>query len=121
VNIVGVLKADRLDIKLSGASDLKGKLQAEKFSADINGASDMIVSGSASKATIEANGASNFKGFEFAVDVCNASAGGASDIQINVNKELSAKAAGASDIRYSGDGLIREMKTSGAGSIAKAR
>lgn len=121
VKIVGVLKADKLEIKLSGASDLKGKLQAEKFSADINGASDMIISGSATKATIDANGASNFKGFEFAVDVCNASAGGASDIQISVNKELSAKASGASDILYDGAGLIREMKTSGAGSIAKVK
>jgi hypothetical protein len=121
VKIVGVLKADKLDVKLSGASDLKGQLEVAKFSADLNGASDMIVSGSATKATIEANGASNFKGFEFAVDVCDATAGGASDIQINVSKELTAKAAGASDIRYSGEGVIREMKTSGAASIAKAR
>jgi len=36
-----------------------------------------------------------------------------------VNKELSARASGASDIHYKGDGLIREIKTSGASNISK--
>ena len=49
----------------------------------------------------------------------NASASGASDIKITVNKELSAHASGASDVRYKGNGVIRDLKSSGSSSVSK--
>ena len=89
------------------------------LNVDISGASDMTVSGSASKLDVEVSGASKFKGDDFATDYCDARASGASDIKITVNKELSAHANGASDIRYKGTGKITDIKTSGASSISK--
>ena len=59
------------------------------------------------------------KGFDLAVDYCDAHASGASTINITVNKELSAHASGASDVHYKGNGLIREIKTSGASNVSK--
>ena len=47
------------------------------------------------------------------------SASGASDINITVNKELSAHASGASDIYYKGGGLIKEFHQSGGSTIAR--
>ena len=64
---------------------------------------------------------SSFKGFELQTETCYAKASGASDIQVTVNKELSADANGASDIRYKGDGLIRDIKSSGSGSVERGR
>jgi hypothetical protein len=119
VYISGTLKADHLDIHQSGASDLKGKLEVNKLTVDLSGASDMTVSGTAPQLSVEASGASNFKGYDLVTDVCNARVSGASDIKITVNKELSANASGASDIRYRGSGLIREIKSSGASSVSK--
>jgi len=126
VFVTGTLKADDLTINLSGASDIKGssgkaKIEAKKLSIDLNGASDMNVTGSATELTIEASGASSFKGFDLVTDICDAHATGASDIQITVNKELSAHATGASDVKYRGDGVIRDLKTSGASSVSKSR
>jgi uncharacterized protein YcfL len=127
VFVTGTLKADDLTISLSGASDMKGssnskaKLEVKKLSVDLNGASDMNVTGSATQLSIEASGASDFKGFELVTDICDAHASGASDIQITVNKELSAHASGASDVKYKGDGVIRDLKTSGASSVSKTR
>ena len=120
IRVEGSINADNLVINLSGASDLKeGKINAKKLTADINGASAMNISGSAAELHIEASGASDFKGFDFVVDYCDVHASGASDINITVNKELSAHATGASDIRYKGTGLIRELKTSGASNVSK--
>lgn len=121
VFINGVLKANSLSLKQSGASDLKGKIEVEKFSVDLNGASDIKISGKATQLLIEASGASSFKGFELLTETCHAKANGASDIQITVNKELSADANGASDIRYKGDGLIRDIKSSGSSSVERGR
>jgi len=99
VFITGSLKANDLSIKQSGASDLKGKLDVSKLTVDLSGASDMMVSGTATQLSVEASGAS--------------------DIKITVNKELSAQASGASDVRYKGNGVIRDIKSSGSSSVSK--
>jgi hypothetical protein len=119
VFINGTLKADNLTINQSGASDLKGKMEVNKLSVDLSGASDMTVSGTAMQVEVEASGASDFKGFDFATDICNVSASGASDIKITVNKELSAHASGASDVRYKGNGVIKDLRSSGSSSVSK--
>jgi hypothetical protein len=79
----------------------------------------MNVSGTAMQLTIDASGASDFRGFELSTDYCDAKASGASDINITVNKELSAHASGASDVQYKGGGVIKEIKSSGASSVSK--
>jgi len=119
VVISGTLKAGILSIDQSGASDVKGKLDVNKLTVELSGASDMMVTGTASQLSVEASGASDFKGFDLVTDICNAKASGASDIKITVNKELSAQASGASDVRYKGNGVIRDMKSSGSSSVSK--
>lgn len=120
VRLQGTMNADDLEIRLSGASDIKeGKINAKKLKLDASGASDMTISGTATELDVDVSGASDFKGFDFATDYCTVRASGASSINITVNKELSAHASGASDINYKGDGLIREIKTSGASNVSK--
>jgi len=120
VHAQGTIEADDLQISLSGASDLKeGKINAKKLDIDASGASDINISGTAVELKVEVSGASDLKGFDLAVDYCDVRASGASSINITVNKELSAHASGASDIHYKGEGLIKEIKTSGASNISK--
>jgi hypothetical protein len=120
VHVQGTITAEDLKINLSGASDLKeGKINAKNLDVDISGASDVYLSGTASEIKLEASGASDIKAIDLTVDYCDVHASGASSISITVNKELSAHASGASDIHYKGDGLIREIKTSGASNVSK--
>jgi hypothetical protein len=122
VVISGEIKANDLKIGMSGASDLKGKLDVKNLSVNLSGASDMTVTGgTATQLRIDASGASDFKGFDLITEVCDAEASGASDIKITVNKELSAQASGASSVHYKGEGVIKELKTSGASSVSKTR
>ncbi|MEO5682506.1 MAG: head GIN domain-containing protein [Chitinophagaceae bacterium] len=120
VFINGVLKLSDLDVRLSGASDLKGALDITNLTANISGASDMTVSGKIGFLNIEAHGASDLKDFELVVQNCDAIVSGASDIKITVEKELNGKASGASDIRIKGNGVIKTMNSSGASSIKKS-
>ncbi|HWC52689.1 MAG TPA: head GIN domain-containing protein [Chitinophagaceae bacterium] len=118
--VMGELRADELQIDLSGATDMKeGKLDVKKLSVHLSGASDMKISGIAPQLKIDASGASDFKSYDLVTDFCDAEASGASSIQITVNKELSAKATGASDVHYKGEAVIRNLKTSGASSVSK--
>ena len=113
------LSAEELVVNLSGASDMKGKIDAKKLIVDINGASDATISGNAADLKVEASGASDFKGFDLVTNYCDARATGASSVNITVNKELSAHASGASSVRFKGEGLIRDIKTSGASNVTR--
>lgn len=113
------ISADELSINFSGASDMKGKVNAKNLTVDLSGASDITLSGNTTNLKVEASGASDFKGFDLITNYCDAKASGASSVNITVNKELNANASGASDVRFKGEGLIKEIKTSGASSVSR--
>jgi hypothetical protein len=115
----GIIKAENLKLVLSGSSDIKGALDVKKLNANISGASHAWISGTASQLDVNASGASRFNGYGLNADFCNVSASGASKVQITVNKELSAIASGASDVLYKGEGVIRDVKASGAGKVSR--
>ena len=120
IRLQGKMTADDLTINLSGASDWKnGEVNANKLSVHLSGASDMTMTGSSKELKIDASGASSFKSWDFAADNCNVQASGASGVNFTVNKELNAHASGASSIHYKGEGVIKEIRTSGASSISK--
>lgn len=119
VTVTGALQSDKLEIKMSGASDFKGKVHTGFLKAELSGASDATISGRADGLDVKASGASDFKGYDLVSEKANASASGASDIKITVNKELNAEASGASGVNYKGSGMIRDIKSSGASSVSR--
>ena len=121
VVVTGTIESASLDMQLSGASDFKGAVKVDKLKMNLSGASDVRISGTARTVDIESSGASDVKGYELVTDYCNATASGASDINITVNKELNAHASGASDINFKGEGLIRDMHASGASSVTRRK
>ena len=119
VKVSGVITVPSLYLNLSGACDFKGAVQVTDLKLNLSGASDVTIKGTAQKVTIESTGASDVKGYELTADYCSAKASGASDINITVNKELTANASGASDINYKGNAVIKEQHSSGASSVEK--
>ena len=113
------LAAEGLSVDLSGASDMKGKIDAKTLKVEISGASSATISGNAATLDVQASGASDFKGYELVTNYCDAKASGASSVNITVNKELNANASGASNVRFKGEGLIRDIKTSGASNVTR--
>jgi Putative auto-transporter adhesin, head GIN domain len=117
---VGSIKTDKLDMQASGGSDITINIDVNELKANASGGSDVIISGSAKSIDIDASGGSDFKGYELQADNCKANASGGSDIFITVNKELIADASGGSDVHYKGTGLIRDIKSSGGGSVKRS-
>ena len=117
--VAGTIAVTALDIHLSGASNFKGDIKANTLSLDLSGASDVIISGAVKQLNVESRGASDVKGYELVTDFCKATVSGASDVNITVNKELTAHASGASSIFYKGDAVIKDVHSSGASSINK--
>jgi hypothetical protein len=119
IEVEGSIKSDELVIHISGGCDFKGKVEVRQLVVDQSGGSDVNVSGMATKVSINANGGSDFNGYDLVTDVCVAEASGGSDLEITANKEISAKASGASEIMYKGTATLKESKSSGASSVSK--
>ena len=112
ISVDGSIKVAKLAMEVSGGSDFDGKVETSELEIQASGGSDVRISGKATRLAIDASGGSDFKGYDLASDICNVEASGGSDVQVTVNKELSANASGGSDVYYKGTGLIRDLKTS---------
>lgn len=117
--VAGDIKVPSLLLKLSGASDFKGSVTVSSLTLELSGASDVSIKGSASIVSIESSGASDVKAYDLSADICTAKASGASDVNITVNKEITAYASGASDIYFKGNAVIKEQRSAGASSIVR--
>lgn len=118
--VEGTLNLSKLDLNLSGASDLKGALNVSGlFVVHLSGASDIDIKGSAAEVSINAHGASDVKGYDFTTSTCKVDASGASGVKISVEKELEVSLSGASSVNYKGNAVIKNIKTSGASSVSK--
>ncbi|MEJ7588217.1 MAG: head GIN domain-containing protein [Ferruginibacter sp.] len=119
VRVEGMIQVPALVLDMSGASEFTGAIVVTTLALRLSGASDVKISGSASTVSIQSSGASDVKAYDLVTDICNAKASGASDINITVNKELNANASGASDIFFKGNGVVKDIHTSGASSVSK--
>ncbi|MFM6926374.1 MAG: head GIN domain-containing protein [Ferruginibacter sp.] len=119
VVVAGTLTASDLELHMSGACDFSGTIKVKNLDINLSGASDAKISGAANVVNIKSSGASDVKAFELVTDICNANVSGASDVHITVNSELTASASGASDIKYKGNGVIKEKHSSGSSNIMK--
>jgi hypothetical protein len=119
VYIDEAIKSQKLDLHLSGGSDLHGKMEVGELMIGQSGGADAYISGSAGQLNVHVSGGSDFHGYDLAVDNCHAQASGGSDVYVTVNKELDATASGGSDIHYKGSGSVHESHTSGSGSVSR--
>ena len=117
VFVDGTIQSNELRVELSGGADFKGKVEIENLRVLQSGGSDVSISGKAATLSVETSGGSDFNGYDLVTEICDLNASGGSDIEITANKELSARATGASDIHYKGAAQVKEAKASGASSV----
>jgi hypothetical protein len=120
VLIEGTMNLSKLNLHLSGASDLKGHLNVNgPLIVHLSGASDLDIKGSAGEVSIDASGASDVNGYDFTASTCKVDASGSCDVKISVDKELSVSLNGSSSVYYKGNAVIRNVKTSGSSEVSK--
>jgi len=119
IYVSGTIRVPKLKINVSGGSDFKGAVDINDLNIGLSGGSDVSISGRSGNLKIDASGGSDFKGYDLISDIIYAEGSGGSDMQVNVNKELTVHSSGGSDVYYKGNGVIREAKTSGGGSVSK--
>jgi hypothetical protein len=120
VTVKGSMTADNLDMKFTSGAGFGGQINAKQITVEQNSGSDISISGKADKLSIDVSSGASFKGYDLAVDYCDAKASSGGDVKITINKELSAKANSGGGIRYKGAGLIRDININSGGMVKRA-
>ncbi len=115
----GSIKTDKLNLLVTSGAVFTGAINAKELITEVNSGAVIKLTGSADKFTIAASSGADFKGYDFAVDFCDAHVSSGGAVHITINKELNAKASSGGDIHYKGTGLIRDIKTSSGGAVKK--
>ncbi len=114
----GRINSNSFDLETSGAAQFTSGLRSKETKIDASGASHITLHGSTKVLNIELSGAAHFKGSDFEAEVVNADASGASQLKLNVGKQLEAEASGAANIIFrSKTKIVTHISTSGAASI----
>jgi hypothetical protein len=111
------LDGGSFDADLSGSSNLSGRLAADRVFFSASGSSVIRLQGGATAMEADVSGSSSLSLFDFPVTRAEASASGASDIDVTVSEELRIDASGSSTIRYRGNPSTVESDTSGASEV----
>jgi len=120
VKVSSAITVENLNMKFTSGSYFKGNIKAKELVVDQNSGSGMNISGSAEKISIEVSSGADFKGYDFAVDFCEAKASSGGGVHISVQKELSAKASSGGGIHYKGTAVIKDIDISSGGTVKKA-
>lgn len=118
VRFADTVFADRLLVKLDGASELVGEIRTPRLEVDLSGASDVSLAGSADELKVKCSGASDFKSYGLVAGRCDADISGASEAQITVRDALTVRASGASNLTYNGTPTV-SVKVTGASTVSR--
>lgn len=132
----GVTDPESYGMKLSGASEVKGKLESRKVTLNnsgasnsrveitgdevevtLTGASDFKVSGSARSTKLNASGASSIRAGKFRSEQAEIRLSGASSVKMYVDEVVSVNASGGSDVVLLGQPRIQRQNIGAASSI----
>ncbi|MEM0994624.1 MAG: head GIN domain-containing protein [Bacteroidota bacterium] len=110
----GVLKANELQVRSSGGSDVYLDLDVDYLECQTSGGSDATLKGAVNRVVLTCSGGSDFDGKELNIGKAKVRTSGGSDAYIQVEKELDIEASGASDVYLYGSPKIVNKRVSGA-------
>ena len=121
VEAVNTITVPSLAMSFTSGSHFKGKVDIKDLSVDQNSGSGIAISGKADKIKVEGSSGSIFKGYDLAVDYCDAKSTSGAGVHITINKELTAKANSGGGIRYKGEAMIKDVNVSSGGVVKREK
>lgn len=119
VNIDGVLRSSSVDLTANTGGIVKGEIDIATFNVDQETGSKITLTGKAGSLSVEGETGSKFLGEDLVTADCSAEVSTGASIHITVQKELNARADTGGQIKYKGEGGIRNIKTNTGGSVSK--
>jgi len=105
----GLIRADMLELRSSGASDVSLDIEVDNLSSSISGASTVYLSGKAEQHSLGTSGASTLNAANLETQTTVADLSGASSAIVFARQDLVAELSGSADIDYKGSPAKKEV------------
>jgi hypothetical protein len=115
----GVIKADKLELVVSGSGNIDGNLDVGDLSVEQSGSSNVRLKGVVKNSNFRMSGSGNIYSYDLQSDYSDISISGSGNAEITANKEVNASISGSGNIRLKGDAGIRNISTAGSGRIKR--
>lgn len=120
VKAKSVIAVDDLKLHFSSGAHFTGQLDVKNLEVSQNSGSEINSTGRADNLKTDLSSGAIFKGYELAVNFCEAKATSGAEVRITVNKELAAKANSGGSIKYKGDGVVKDLTVNSGGSVKRS-
>jgi len=119
VNIVGILEAQKLDLRANTGGLVKAEINIGSLKVDQNTGSKITLSGKVDNLEADGDTGSKFMGENLNTNTCSVEMSTGAGIYISVEKELNVKANTGGYIKYKGNAGVREIRTNTGGTVSK--
>ncbi len=107
-------------VKANSGGSIEGSdISLEKLRARVNSGGSINLSGTVASLDVDGSSGAMFRGYSLNVTSCKAEASSGAGIQVNVSKEISAKASSGGFVRFKGEALIRDINVNSGGSVKR--
>lgn len=121
VKIQGVLRASALDMKANTGATIKGEVDVAALKVEQSTGSKITLTGKASALDIEGGTGSKFSSEDFVTTDCNVKVSTGAQVTLTAQSGLQVKASTGGSVKYKGNAVIKELKTSTGGSVTKIK
>lgn len=111
--------SEKIEIDLSGASDVKMELKAPKVDAELSGAGTIELKGETRDFYVNGSGSTDVRCFDLMAENVEVKISGAGDANVFASVKLDVRVSGAGSVKYKGSASVNQSIT-GAGSVKKA-
>ncbi|GAB1447894.1 hypothetical protein MASR2M44_08960 [Bacteroidota bacterium] len=115
-----VIEGASLEIEANGASKLNLNVKVDKLKIESAGASKLTLAGQSKSTEVELAGASKLMAGDLKTENLKLEAAGAVYFNVNVSKELTIEAAGASKGVYAGNPQVKTINVTGLSKVVDA-
>ncbi len=107
-------------VKANSGGIIKGTdISVAKLNAKLSSGGSILLSGNVEELNIDGSSGADFKGYALTSSNCKVEVSSGADVQITVNKEISARANSGGSIRFKGEALIRDINVNSGGSVKR--
>ena len=110
---------DGLDMKLSGAGNIRLEVDAPRISLKISGAGDVTLKGQTKDVRLDLSGAGSAHCYDLLAENTDVNISGVGSAEVYASVKLSATLSGAGSVDYKGNAANVEQHISGVGSVSK--
>jgi hypothetical protein len=115
-----LVSPDGLDMRISGAGNIKMEVDAPHVNAKLSGAGNISLKGQTKDVRLDLSGAGNAKCYDLLAENTEVTISGFGSAEVYASVKLVATVSGAGDVKYKGNATDVEQHVSGAGGVSKA-